>query len=77
MAETEITAEGFRPTCTYCRAAWGSCHCEFHEECGFVWEGTLSTKPNLDATGRFFVEPSVYYGEPYEKWLIEHEGCRA
>jgi len=72
------TIEGFRDTCTYCNHAWGGCNCEFHEgDCGFLWEGTHITKPNLDATGRFFVEPSVYYGEIYERWLAEHEGCRA
>jgi hypothetical protein len=39
------------------------------DETGFMWYGTFITDPNKDETGRFTVDPKVYYSRHYEDWL--------
>lgn len=60
---------GFIKDCFFCHASWGSCHCkDVGEDEGFEFEGTNIVQPTLDCTGRFFVNPEVFYGEAYIKW---------
>lgn len=66
--------------CYFCKAKWGSCTCAFlpiyHDETinpsaetvpGFEFEDFYITAPNVDVSGRFFVDPTAYYGEAYTK----------
>ena len=62
---------GFRSTCFSKGHNWGECTCktEVHEDEGFEFQGTNIIDPSVSECGRFFVEPSVYYGEAYINWL--------
>jgi len=44
-------------------------HPRFSDE-GFMWYGTMITDPTKDESGRFTVDPRVYYATHYEQWLI-------
>lgn len=75
-------AEAYRETCYFCRAAWGACSCDFPDavnEAGeavedlatlpgfdFPSAGVYVTAPNVSLCGRFYVDPTVYYGAAYE-----------
>lgn len=63
----------YRETCYFCKNPWGGCRCDFPQDdgsgvChpdGFDWEGMWITQPNVSACTRFFVDPVIYYGQPY------------
>jgi hypothetical protein len=57
-------------TCYFCDNKWGACTCRFdeHPDAGFLWRGTAIKDPCTDDSGRWFVDPVAYYGEPYIKW---------
>lgn len=64
--------------CFFCRAYWGSCSCGFPSSVarsatpscvdGFDYGRFFVTAPNVDESGRFYVDPRAYYGEPFEVW---------
>lgn len=80
---------GVRATCYFCDAAYGSCTCRFHDQTdevndlatlpGFDWQGATFwiTQPNVSVCGRFFVDPTVYYGEAYVTWSASDAGRSA
>ncbi len=43
------------------------------DELGFLADGYFITSPNVTECGRFFVDPIVYYGQPYIDWAKERE----
>lgn len=73
----QCNAEGYRDTCFFCFAEWSKCTCpdtltDDPKAPGFDFDGMWITDPKLDATGRFFVDPFVYYGAAYRRFLKEH-----
>jgi hypothetical protein len=73
--------KGFRETCFFCNNLYGACICTFDDaddpnsvdEIGFLADGYFITSPNVTECGRFFVDPIVYYGQPYIDWAKERE----
>ena len=54
----------FLDQCAFCHNTWGHCNCESLDEAeGLEWDDTIILSPNIDATGRFFVDPVKYYGK--------------
>lgn len=63
-------AVGLRETCHACHSKWGECTCPLiPEDQGFEWKNSWVTDPGVSSCGRFFVEPTVYYGAAYIEWL--------
>lgn len=64
------TASGFRTTCFTANHKWGECTCktEVSEDKGFVWQGVLIVDPTVSDCGRYFVEPTIFYGQTYKEW---------
>ena len=60
---------GYRETCYLCDQVYGRCVCpDMPARSGFIFEGMLITDPSVDETGRFYVEPEVYYGQAFKDW---------
>jgi hypothetical protein len=58
-----------RETCFFCDAQWGKCHCpDLPDDAGFEHEDFIVNQPNVDESGRFFVDPVAHYGEAFTKW---------
>ena len=59
-----------RQTCFTACHEWGKCTCkvEVTPDKGFIFKGVLIVDPSISECGRFFVEPSVYYGDAYLAW---------
>ena len=66
--------DGHIAKCYFCGNRWGWCACpplpddEDPIVPGFSWEGFWVTDPTCSPCGRFFVDPTVYYGEAYTQW---------
>lgn len=59
--------------CYFCHNTWGHCSCSPLEKGhGFTCDGIEILEPMVDETGRFFVDPVKYYGDPYVKWVAEN-----
>lgn len=59
-----------RETCFFCNQKWGSCECPaIPENKAFDFDDCLITEPNVDVTGRFFIDPSQYYGDEWKLWV--------
>jgi len=76
--------KGIRETCFFCNNLCGACICTFYDPAdsssadvviadGFFADGFFITAPNVTECGRFFVDPIVYYGQPYIDWAKERE----
>lgn len=65
--------EGHLEKCYFCDAVWGECICNFpcnvcncdSEAPGFDFGGCFIVQPNVTECTRFFVDPTVYYGEAF------------
>jgi hypothetical protein len=68
--------EGILEKCYFCANRWGKCTCGFpdcdDERAPFVdWKGFAIMAPNVSECTRFFVDPVVYYGEPFFQYLAQ------
>lgn len=76
------TPEGYRDTCFFCGQEWGKCSCNGAHGTlgtgdpsidayllGFDFDDMWITDWTLDASGRFYVDPFVYYGDAYRAFL--------
>jgi len=68
--------KGLISECYFCGQPWGCCMCAEKPDDieGFEFEGTTIVDPCIDATGCFFVDPTVYYGEVYTEWYAKWIG---
>lgn len=62
-----VTVELFRDTCYACNNEWGKCVCQTSEDDPekFEFNGVSIVDERVSDCGRFFVEPTLYYGEAF------------
>lgn len=63
----------FLKTCFFCDEDWGDCSCRFVGS--FDFDGCEIIEPNVDETGRFFVNPITYYGAVYTSGACRPVRC--
>ena len=64
--------QGIRHNCAQCAGFWGECTCghvDSEGDLGFGYYEFFITNPWVSECGRFFVDPTVYYGLNYTKWV--------
>jgi hypothetical protein len=78
MTEQQLKSMGYRGVCFTAGHSWGSCTCktEVSEDEGFEYKDTNIVDPSLSECGRFFIEPTVYYGQTYIDWKNKREAIK-
>ncbi len=72
--KTFEAGSGYRKTCFRCNAKWGECTCPTAKDGeGFEWNEFYILDPSVSECGRFFVEPSLYYGNAFTEWEAKRE----
>lgn len=68
-----MTSDMFLESCYFCGHRWGECTCQFtQDEVKFESDDTDIVEPNIDESGRFFVDPVRYYGQDFLDWQKEN-----
>lgn len=66
---------GYVNNCVQCGEEYDWCECEPHDT-SFEYEGWVIHEPNVDIGGDRLVDPEIYYGEVYIKWLNTRNGVK-
>jgi hypothetical protein len=74
--QARVDSKGLRSHCYFCEAVWGACSCKFpsgedagEDTPGFDFGDLFVTDPGISVCGRFYVDPTVYYGRQYAEAL--------